>query len=464
MTQVNIDVNLVPSARPLFNKHKRYKYWFGGRGRGASESVAKYLIQRALFSRIKVWCAKETQASIVDSVYSILEKNIRQQGVTDFFKFTENEIICRITQSKFIFKGLKTSGDEVVSAQKLKAYDDIDIVWVEEAQMVSKASLDALDPTIRNEYSELIFTFNPVTENDHIWVWGCQKVHQEVDLYKTKYHETKNALFIYSTFKDNPFFPAALEISRQKCLQETPEDYDHVWLGFPSKTGDYKSFFEPGLVAQACRRDVLIEQYEFAPKIMGFDPSEGGDTAEVCKRQGLKVWPFWTYRIKDPLEQANRFAIHLREEDPDASFCDAGYGAAVLAICNGQLDFNITGIHFGGASTLPVCALKREEMYYNLREYLRSGGSLPDDPILRQELNAMEINVRKSDEGIIKLVGKDIIRKKIGRSPGRADALALTFAMPVKKKDIEDFFKVNNSSQKARKSFNNYDFLKIGRR
>ena len=119
-------------------------------------------------------------------------------------------------------------------------------------------------------------------------------------------------------------------------------------------------------------------------------------------------------------------------------------------------------VSFGGKSVLKNCFNKRAEMFYRLREYLRNGGTLPDDPLLRQELNSIEIDVRQSDGGIIKLISKDIIRKKIGRSPGRADALALTFAMPVKKKDVEDYFAARARENRMGR-FKNYDFLKLGR-
>lgn len=443
MGNINIDFEYVAPARPLVEKHKRYKFWFGGRGRGASESVARFCIERALFSRVKIWCAKSVQVSIEDSVYSIVEKNIRQKNLEMFFRFTDNEIICLKNQSKFIFKGMNVNGNELVSSQKLKAYDDVDIVWLDEAQMItSKEVFNVLDPTIRKQGSELIFTFNPVTENDAVWEFGCKKALADINIYSQKYYETDDSMFIYSTFENNRFFPEALEISRQKCLKEKPDEYDHLWLGYPAKTGDYKSFFEPALIAEASSRILRREQWENFPKILGFDPSEGGDTAEVCKRQGQKCFGFTSYRIKDPLELANRFAIHLRQEQPQASFCDEGYGQAVMAICKGQLGFNITGVKFGSAAASSNYFNKRAEMFGRLKEWLYQGGALPDDPILRQELNAIEIDTRKSDGGIIKLASKDIIRKKIGRSPGRADALALTFAMPVKmpQSNFEDFY------------------------
>ena len=71
MNEVRVNFKYVPPARALVEKRKRYKYWFGGRGRGASESVATYLVERALFNRVKIWGAKSVQESIGREWYSL---------------------------------------------------------------------------------------------------------------------------------------------------------------------------------------------------------------------------------------------------------------------------------------------------------------------------------------------------------------------------------------------------------
>lgn len=56
-----------------------------------------------------------------------------------------------------------------------------------------------------------------------------------------------------------------------------------------------------------------------------------------------------------------------------------------------------------------------------------------DDQETADDLSAPEYVVRL--DGKIKLESKDDIKKRLGRSPGKADALALTFAYPVTKID-----------------------------
>jgi hypothetical protein len=54
--------------------------------------------------------------------------------------------------------------------------------------------------------------------------------------------------------------------------------------------------------------------------------------------------------------------------------------------------------------------------------------SLPNDNELQEELVAIEYDMPKDR---ILLENKDDIRERLGRSPDKADALALTFAEPV---------------------------------
>ena len=83
---------------------------------------------------------------------------------------------------------------------------------------------------------------------------------------------------------------------------------------------------------------------------------------------------------------------------------------------------------------------KRGEMHNSVKTWLKIGGAL-DDQETADDLSAAEYKVRL--DGKILLEAKDDIKKRIGRSPGKGDALALTFAYPVTKKDPQ--FKQNLS-------------------
>lgn len=69
----------------------------------------------------------------------------------------------------------------------------------------------------------------------------------------------------------------------------------------------------------------------------------------------------------------------------------------------------------------------RDQIYWALREWLRTdeGAMLPPDGMLKDELMAMEYQVKN---GKVMVTPKEELRKKLKRSPDRADALALTFS------------------------------------
>lgn len=71
----------------------------------------------------------------------------------------------------------------------------------------------------------------------------------------------------------------------------------------------------------------------------------------------------------------------------------------------------------------------RDELAANLESWFRDGGSIPEDVKLAAELHALEW--RTAANGRVKLTAKDDLRKTLGRSPDRYDALALSAWEPL---------------------------------
>ena len=92
-----------------------------------------------------------------------------------------------------------------------------DIVWVEEAQTVSKKSWDILIPTIRKPNSEIWVSFNPNIDTD--------------DTYQRFVVEpSENAKVVKVNYMDNPWFPDVLETERLHSEKTNP-DYANIWEG-----------------------------------------------------------------------------------------------------------------------------------------------------------------------------------------------------------------------------------------
>lgn len=145
----------------LFDTDWREAAVYGGRYSLKSHTVARVLLIRARASKIRVGCFREFQNSIAESSHQLLSDLIKQYNLTDF-TVTDKTIINRFTGSDFIFKGLWNN------EQSIKSIEGIDIAWVEEAQTITKTSLEVLTPTVRKDGSQIIYTYNRLTVSDAV--------------------------------------------------------------------------------------------------------------------------------------------------------------------------------------------------------------------------------------------------------------------------------------------------------
>lgn len=192
----------------------RYKVLHGGRGSAKSWSVARALLINSASSRLRVLCAREVQESIKNSVHRLLQDQIIGLGLGAFYTVTDTEIRGK-NGSLFIFTGLSQH-----TVESIKSYEGCDIVWVEEAQSVSKRSWDVLTPTIRKPDSEIWMTLNPHLETDETFVRFVESA-------------PKSAIVVEMNWRDNPWFPAVLNQERLDCLARDPDNYDNIWEGKP---------------------------------------------------------------------------------------------------------------------------------------------------------------------------------------------------------------------------------------
>lgn len=72
---------------------------------------------------------------------------------------------------------------------------------------------------------------------------------------------------------------------------------------------------------------------------------------------------------------------------------------------------------------------QRDALVGNLESWIREGGAVPEDTKLAAEMNALEW--RQQINGRFKVTPKDEIKKMLGRSPDRLDALALSVWEPL---------------------------------
>jgi phage terminase large subunit len=199
-------------AAPLFENDWRYIGIFGGRGSGKSWLVAEYIVDACLEKRTDVVCVREIQKTLSHSVKKLIEAQIEKLGLSQHFEVQES-LIKTPHGGKIIFQGMQSH-----NADSIKSLESIDIAWVEEAQTLSQRSLDLLRPTIRNEGSKIIFTWNPDNETD------------PVDVLMRK-HVPDKSIAIEVNYLDNPWFPEVLTGEMEWDKARDYDKYEHIWLG-----------------------------------------------------------------------------------------------------------------------------------------------------------------------------------------------------------------------------------------
>ena len=191
----------------------------------------------------------------------------------------------------------------------------------------------------------------------------------------------------------------------------------------------------------AAKRTYQSDHVKMSPVILGIDPARfGDDRSVVFRRQGKQGYKPIVYRGIDNMDLAARVANLIEEHNPDAVFCDAGAGSGVIDRLR-QLSYDVIEIPFGGKATKPEQYInRRTEMWWLMKQWIEEGGAIPNDTALKQEL-ATPI-YWYDNVGRKVLESKDQIKKRLqgAGSPDLADALALTFALPVAKKEMEDIY------------------------
>ena len=194
----------------LFHPH-RYKVAYGGRGGTKSWGFARALLILGAARCLRIVCARETQQSIQQSVYQLLVDQIQRLGLQAEYEIQAARIMGR-NGSEFIFVGLRHN------VNAIKSLEGADIVWVEEAQVVTKGSWDILVPTVRKDGSEIWVSFNPELETDETYK-------------RFVLTPPPGAMVVKIGWRDNPWFPEVLRVELEHERAKDQASYEYIWEG-----------------------------------------------------------------------------------------------------------------------------------------------------------------------------------------------------------------------------------------
>lgn len=258
----------IPTAKvfkPLLQP-SRYKGAWGGRGSGKSHFFASLMVEDHLrLPGLRSVCIREVQKTLKESAKRLIEDKIQAFGLGNQGFRILNDRIETPGGGIIIFMGMTDH-----TAESIKSLEGFDRAWVEEAQTLSKRSLQLLRPTIRDTGSELWFSWNPSRKVD------------AVDEFLRSESTPSTAVVVKANWYDNPWLPKELNDERISDKEQYPDSYNHVWEGgyvaaqegayFAKAINQAKSENRIGIVP----RDPLMSCYAF------FDIGGTGAKADAC--------------------------------------------------------------------------------------------------------------------------------------------------------------------------------------
>jgi len=185
---------------------------------------------------------------------------------------------------------------------------------------------------------------------------------------------------------------------------------------------------------------------------IGLDPageSGDGDETVFATRRGMRVLGVVAMRGLTPEAHLAHLLGMIREhrhpnELPAVVVVDREgmIGARVYGTLKGHQDMNaqafeLVGVRSSeladGGNPRRVHDRVRDKLWANLEQWMREGGAIPEDARLAKELNAPKWIF--NDRNRAKVTPKDELRKQLGRSPDRAEAVTLATWEPITYRD-----------------------------
>jgi phage terminase large subunit len=269
---------------PLYTDNEKFIILItGGRGSGKSFNASTF-IERLTFEMTpidkivhQILYTRYTMVSAGMSIIPEMMEKIDLDGTTKYFKTTKTDIVNRMTGSRIMFRGIKTSSGNQTA--KLKSIQGITTFVCDEAEeWTSEEEFDKIMLSIRKKgiQNRIIIIMNPCDSNHFIYKKYIENTHRLVDIdgVQVQISTHPNVLHIHTTYFDNianlsPEFLREVEEMKEK----NPEKYAHVVIGRWADVAEGAVFKKWGIVDEFpmwCKKVAIATDWGFTN-----DPSTG---------------------------------------------------------------------------------------------------------------------------------------------------------------------------------------------
>ena len=244
--------------------------------------------------------------------------------------------------------------------------------------------------------------------------------------------------YIPASTKDNPYY---VDSDYERQLDALPEPYRSLLMGgFKTQFRDADNQVIPTAWVKAAQQRWKADGWkEYQMSAMAIDPAGGGpDSAILAWRHGgwyAKLVQLKGEDTRDGSAMASAVVARRRADVPVIVDMGGGYGTDVTSRLR---ENGITCQPFNGANKSTAIGKDqvrfvnaRAEAWWKFRDELnpdQEGGSqiaLPDDPEILADLTAPTFEVKTSG---IQIESKEQIKKRLGRSPDKGDAVVMCLA------------------------------------
>ena len=262
---------------PLYEDKEKFIILItGGRGSGKSFNASTF-IERLTFEMTEaekivhqILYTRYTMVSAGMSIIPEMMEKIDLDGTTKYFKTTKTDIVNKMTKSRIMFRGIKTSSGNQTA--KLKSIQGITTFVCDEAEeWTNEEEFDKIMLSIRKKgiQNRIIIIMNPCDSNHFIYQKYIEKTHKlvEIDGVQVQISTHPNVLHIHTTYFDN------LENLSPEFLKEVgdmkvnnPEKYAHVVIGQWADVAEGAVFKKWGIVEEfprECKKVGIGQDFGF---------------------------------------------------------------------------------------------------------------------------------------------------------------------------------------------------------
>lgn len=247
-----------PIYYPLYqDKDKFIILITGGRGSGKSFATSAF-IERLTFEKKpddivhQILYTRYTMVSAHISIIPEMMEKIELDGTSKYFKSTRTDVVNKMTGSRIMFRGIKTSSG--VQTAKLKSIHGITTFVCDEAEeWTNEQDFDKIMLSIRQKgiQNRIIIIMNPTDSNHFIYKKYIENTHKlvEIDGVPVQISTHPNVLHIHTTYFDNLDHLSDEFLKEVRQMKENnPEKYAHTVIGRWADVAEGAVFKKWGIV------------------------------------------------------------------------------------------------------------------------------------------------------------------------------------------------------------------------